>query len=113
MVHAQMSGGPDLVQRVVVGPVLLLAGVAIEVGLVVLALTPPADVYQTIGVVLFAEAYASIGALMMLLGLRYILGPRSWLERWISRSLSRLVVVSAIIGAVIVAAALIIGWHLL
>jgi len=78
-----------------------------------LAFKQPEDMYKTIGVVLFAEAYTGIGMMFVLLGLQYMLGPKSWIERWMKRSVWRLVVVSALMGAVIVAAVTVIAWCML
>ncbi len=110
--QAHMNDRPDIVQRVIVGPVLFLTGVIIQVGLLMLAFKQPEEMYKTIGVVLFAEAYTGIGMLFVLLGLKYMLGPRSWIERWMKRSVSRLLVASALMGAVIVAAVTIVAWYL-
>ena len=107
-----MSNKPDIVQRVIIGPVLFLTGVLIQVCMLMLAFKQPEDMYKTIGVILLAEAYTGIGMMFVLLGLQYMLGPRSWIERWMKRSIWRLVATSSLMGAVIVAAVTVIAWYL-
>ena len=107
-----MVGNPDILQRVILGPVLFLTGIIIQIGLLTLAFKQPEDMYKTIGIVLFAEAYTGIGMMFVLLGLKYMLGPKSWIERWMKHSVSKLLVVSALTGAVIVAVVSIVAWYM-
>ena len=61
------------------------------------------DVWD-IGFILLAEAYSIIGSLFILLGLRYALGRRSFIEQRISRSLRHFVVVLVLLSLTILAA---------
>ena len=49
------------------------------------------------GILLFVEAYSIIGVLFVLLGLRYLLGPRSFIEKVIAWSLRHLLLVAILI----------------
>lgn len=105
-----MQPTPDLASRFVTGPVLIAAGMAIYAGLFLLSQFPPKNVYHAIGVFLGAEAYAIVAGLFVLLGLQYILGPRSWIAAQVARSLSRLFLIAAAMGVVIVTAFIIALW---
>ena len=99
-----------VVSCVIIGPTLIAAGVAIDCGLYLLKQFPPHDAYHAVGVALGAEMYSIVAGLFVLLGLRYICGPKSWFEEKIASSLKRLFQVAAISSAVIVAAVLLIVW---
>ena len=101
---------PDNFSRLITGPVLILAGLAIYCGLAVLQWFPPHDAYHAVAIALGAEAYAIVAGLFVLLGLQYILGPRNWIAVKAAGSLRRLLIVSAVMGAVIVAAVAIMLW---
>ncbi len=96
-----MRGCLDLIQRVFVGPVLIAVGLLLYTGLIFLVRMPKTDIYQSIVVMLCAEAYGIIAGLFVLLGLQYTLGPRSWIDRMIGRSLTSIAAVSAVITVVV------------
>lgn len=56
------------------------------------------------GFLLIAEAYSIIGSLFILLGLRYIFGQQSFIERRILRTLRHFAVVVILLSLAIVAA---------
>jgi hypothetical protein len=97
-----MNSKPDLGQRIFLGPTLILAGSVLYCGLILLAQMPVKDIFQAIGLVIAAEAYGTLAGLFVLLGLQYVLGPRSWIEQRIENSLSKLLIASAIMTAVII-----------
>jgi hypothetical protein len=98
------SNGPNLASRIITGPVLVVAGIAIYAGLALLRLFPPKDLFHGMGVLLGAEAYAIVAGLFVLTGLQYTLGPRSWISRRITGSVARLLWVAAVMGLVAVGA---------
>jgi hypothetical protein len=108
--NPMVEGKPDIFQRVVVGPVLIVAGVAIYAGLFLLSRFPPKGVLHATGVALGAEAYGVVAGLFVLLGVKYMLGPRNWIETHVSQSLTRLVIVSALMSAMILVGVLLIVW---
>jgi hypothetical protein len=61
------------------------------------------DVWDS-GFLLLVEAYSIVGSLFVLLGLRYALGQRNIIERWISRSLQHLALVVVLLSLAILAA---------
>jgi hypothetical protein len=61
------------------------------------------DVWDA-GFLLLAEAYSIIDSLFILLGLRYMLGRRSYIEQRISRSLKHFAVVLVLLSLMILAA---------
>ena len=101
---------PDLAQRILVGPTLVVAGIAIYAGLLLLYWLPPRDALHTLAVLLAAQAYGTVAGLFVLLGLRYILGPAGWIEQRIGTSLRHLAAASMGLTCLIVLAVVLIVW---
>ena len=73
--------------QIFVGVVLVVAGAGIIYAFHVHAAWPRGHDVWDDGFLLLTEAYSIIGSLFILLGLRYAVGPRSFIERWIAQSL--------------------------
>jgi hypothetical protein len=89
--------------QIFVGLVLFVTGAGIIYAFHTLAWHTGHDIWDA-GFLLLAEAYSIIGSLFILLGLRYAVGQRSFVERWISRSLRHFAVVVVLLSLAIVAA---------
>lgn len=92
----------DIIGRAFAGPALVLVGVAMLVGLFVLSRIPPDNMYHAVGLFIAVEAYSVVAILFMVVGLRYTLGPRNWIDRTAEKTIGRLV-------SIIVAGALVVG----
>jgi hypothetical protein len=96
----------SIVQRILhvaVGLVLFTAGVGIIYAFHSLRQWKAHDVWDG-GFLLITEAYSVVGSLFILLGLRYALGERKFIERAIGRSLRHFVVAVVLLSLAILAA---------
>lgn len=91
----------DICARWIVGTLLVGIGLAMLVGLFLLSRMPTPDIYHAAGVFIGVQAYSIVAFLFALVGLRYILGPRGWIDRMAEKSAGRVVGV-AVLGSVIV-----------
>ncbi len=89
--------------QIFTGLVLLVAGAGIIYVFQTLDWRRGQDVWD-VGFLLLAEAYSIIGSLFVLLGLRYPLGPRGFIEARIAKSLRRFVGVVVLLSLAILAA---------
>ena len=71
------------------------------VGLFVLAGMPANDIFGIIAIFLAVEAYSIVAALFVLVGIRYLLGPRSWIDGLAERCAGR-VATFAVLGGLAV-----------
>ena len=99
---ARMSMAERLLQ-VFVGLVLVVAGGGIIYAFHAHAWPRGHDIWDG-GFLLLAEAYSIVGSLFILLGLRYAVGPRSFIDRWIASSLRHFVGVVVVVSIAILAA---------
>ena len=70
--------------QVFVGAVLVIAGSVMLYGFQVLARRGQDTWLDIVGTALVVEAYSSVASLFILLGLRYVFGPRGFIERAIA-----------------------------
>lgn len=89
--------------EVIVGLVLLITGALIIYAFHAHGWRKQGDVWD-VGFFLLTEAYSIVGALFILLGLRYTLGRPGFVERWISKSLRHFFAAVVLISFAILAA---------
>ena len=90
--------------QVFVGVVLIIAGAGIIYAFHVHAAWPRGHDVWDGGFLLLTEAYSIVGSLFILLGLRYAVGPRSFIERWIAKSLRHFIGAVLLLSVMILAA---------
>lgn len=100
--YPRMSMAGRLFQ-IFVGLVLLVAGAGIIYAFRAHTWPKGHDIWDG-GFLLLAEAYSVIGSLFILLGLRYAIGPQSFVERRIAKSLRHLFGVVVLLSFAILAA---------
>jgi hypothetical protein len=96
----------SIIQRslyVAVGLVLFIAGVGIIYAFHSLPQYKAHDIWDG-GFLLVTEAYSIVGSLFILLGLRYALGERKFIDRAIGHSLRHFVVAAVLLSFAIAAA---------
>jgi len=101
---------PDMASRVITGPVLIFTGLVIYTALVLVYINAPVNapvnvsLFDVLIAILVLEPYSILAGLFVLTGLQYVVGPRAWIDRLITKSLLWMVIISAVIGLVILGA---------
>ncbi len=101
MVSKHMQTILNMFGRIVAGPLLIVVGMIMLAGLFLLWRKPAGDIYTAAGIFIGVQAYSVVALLFILVGLRYVLGPRSWIDILAAKSVGRVAGI-ALLGGLIV-----------
>lgn len=102
----------SLADRVIKGPALLVAGLTCHAGLLFVATVAgrqPFDAWRAFGLAFAAVPYSTLATMLMVLGIREIAGPSSWIESALLGLRRKIWIWCAAVGVLIVAIAVIVG----